>query len=383
MGKTVVKNVIKPVVLKEGSFGKRDLAKIKTTKIWQMCDLYKEQLEELFEMLYASEKDNKIKLSQFLKERLDPNPNLRGTWVYFPWRKILIHMLNEKDYFILRTNRNRELITLKEQKQLKNFTIGIAGLSIGSNIALASVHLGASQNLKIADFDNLATSNLNRVIFGLPEIGKNKAQLTAQKLYEINPFINLRVFDKGLTRETLDDFVSKQPKLNLVIDEIDDFEIKVRIRLMARKEMIPVLMVTSLGDGCLIDVERYDIDPKMKLFNGFLGNLSDKILKSKLTEEEKKKFAAQLVGIENIPTRALKSLLEIGKTLVGRPQLVTTVSVGVGVAGFLARKIALDEHCPSGRYLLHLRDAIFANSSKAPYAEDIGRKGIISQLMKG
>lgn len=370
----------RPLILREGDYIRADLEKLKKSKrIWKTSDIYKDQLSELFEINNPNQANNKLKSNNFLKARLSPNPNIKGAWVYFPWNGELVHMLNEKDYYDLRTNRNRELIYKEEQEKLQKFRVGIAGLSIGSNMALMLAHLGI-KNFKIADFDTLDTSNLNRVRSGIHEIGKDKASLTAQKLYEINPFTDQEVFGNGLTNEVLDDFLVGDKKLNLVIDAIDDFEIKIRLRMLAKKERIPVVMVTNLGDSCLVDVERYDLNPKTELFNGLLGQLPEEILKSRISEEKKKEFAAKIVGVDHVPGRALETLVKIGKTLVGRPQLAGTVSISAGIATYLVRKIALNTW-PSKRLLLHF-DSAFLDTKDASkiYDPERGRKNLIKKL---
>ena len=66
-----------------------------------------------------------------------------------------------------------------------------------------------------------------------------------------------------------------------------------------------------------------------------------------------------MVGRDNVPKRAVESIKEIGKTLVGRPQLMNTVTVASGIALFLARKIALGEKIKSGRILFKFDDLLF------------------------
>ncbi len=382
MGKEISNRFEKPLILREGDFKKRDLEKIRITrKIWKIIDVYKDQLSELFEILNPNQPQNGHRLSEFLKENSSPNPDLKGSWVYFPWTGLLVHMLNELDYYTLRTNRNKDIINDNEQKILKNFAVGIAGLSIGSNMALTLAHLGISKNLKIADFDTLTTSNLNRVPAGIHNIGLNKAVLAAQKLYDIDPFTDLQIFANGLNKQNLENFLAGKKKLSIVVDAIDDFEIKIHLRMVAKKLRIPVLMVTNLGDSCLVDVERYDLNQKTEFFNGLLGTLSKEILESKLTETDKTRFAAKIVGVEHIPTKALESLSKIGNALVGRPQLASTVSIGAGIATYIIRKIAVEGKWPSKRLLLHF-DSAFLDTKDASkiYDSEKGRENLIKNL---
>jgi tRNA A37 threonylcarbamoyladenosine dehydratase len=249
----------------------------------------------------------------------------------------------------VRTNRNRNIINEREQKKLAAATIGILGLSIGNGMAVSLAYNGIGGQMKIADFDKLSVSNLNRVRAGLGEIGNHKVDITTQQIYEVNPHAKLTSFSKGVKKQDLDSFLTKTPQVNIVLEAIDDFEMKIRVRLAAKKAKIPVVMLTNLGDSLLIDVERYDTEQNTKLFNGLIGQTAEEILSKPVTEEDKKKYALAIVGKENVPPRVLESVMKINKTLVGRPQVMSTVTIGSGVAAYVVRKILLGDKVVSGR----------------------------------
>src|SRR3989344_5890361 len=137
-------------------------------------------------------------------------------------------------------------------------------------------------------------------------------------------------------------------------DTIDDFHMKIRLRIEARKLRIPVVMLTSLGDNILVDIERFDLNTSLPLFHGLVGNVPEEILAGEITPEKEKEFAVKLVGREHIPKRAIASVMEIGKTLVGRPQLASTVFINGGLSAYLARKILLGDRTLSGRFVISL-----------------------------
>ena len=45
----------------------------------------------------------------------DPGSDLYGVWVYYPWSAYLLHILDEQEFFELRTSRNKYKITADEQ----------------------------------------------------------------------------------------------------------------------------------------------------------------------------------------------------------------------------------------------------------------------------
>ena len=76
-------------------------------------------------------------------------------------------------------------------RAMKSARIGIAGLGgLGSHIAEALVRSGVG-HLTLADFDTIELSNINRQIYTLSHIGRNKADAMPEILHRINPFCEI------------------------------------------------------------------------------------------------------------------------------------------------------------------------------------------------
>ena len=206
----------------------------------------------------------------------------------------------------------------------------------------------------LADFDELETPNLNRVRATLADVGTPKSRVVAQQIWDINPYASLHQFSSGVNEQNIDDFLGGNQPVTVVFDEIDDFKTKLRLRHASKLKRIPVVMLTGLGDSVLIDIERYDLEPELAIFNGLIGGLESEIMNSTITANDARRFAAQIVGIGNVPTRAIESLLEMGKTLIGRPQLGSTVAVESAIASYVVRQLLLSDSLTSGRYRLDL-----------------------------
>src|SRR3989338_9709688 len=148
-------------------------------------------------------------------EKLDLNKKYETVWVYYSWRNTIVHCLNKQDFKYLRTSRNQDLITKDEQNKFEKFRVGIAGLNVGNPGALC-LALEGDIEMKLADNDVLSLSNLNRFRAGLPDLGVNKAVLSARQMYEINPFARISVFPDGILPDTIDRFLGV-PKVDLLI----------------------------------------------------------------------------------------------------------------------------------------------------------------------
>jgi molybdopterin/thiamine biosynthesis adenylyltransferase len=346
---------IKPIILDAEEV---DLKEIKRKyKPLFIIDTYREQLEDYFLIKnpkYKFIKDYKDDFEIFLKKFLK-NKSLKesGKWIYFPWNKKVIHCLDEKLLFETRTARNVYLITKEEQIKFYRSKIGIAGLSVGSHIALTISMTGGAKYMKLADNDVISLSNLNRIRYPLESIGENKAIYCAKQIYEINPYADLKIYKEGITEKNIAEFLIK-PKIDILIEEMDDLYLKIKIRELAKKYKIPVIMATDHDNNILIDIERFDLDPNYPILHGLLGDLTSKDFKN-IPPKDLVKLTAKIAGAKFATPRMLKSLLEVGKTVYSWPQLGNAATLCGAVGAYLAKEIILkNKEIKSCRVLINI-----------------------------
>ena len=346
-----------------------------------IIDTYETQIKELFVLQNPWLNLNKPKLEQEFPAYRDAHfagrePWEVGVWVYLSWRDVLLHLLPDADFQHVRTARNRNLIPPEEQETYYNSTIGIAGLSVGNSCALALVLMGGGKRLRLADHDTLELTNLNRIRGSIADLTRPKVFMTAQQIYELDPYADLALYPEGLTEDNIEKFFDGPAALDVVIDEIDNLGMKLRIREEAAKRRIPVVMATDNGDSGLIDVEHYDLDPNTKPFH---GRLPEGII-ARIRAGEKiplpivgATIGEHLVGWNIVEPRMQRSLLEIGKTIPTWPQLGgAAVLNGVAVA-VVVRKILTGEPVIDGRAVLSLASALIPGYD-SPGEADARRK---------
>jgi hypothetical protein len=110
-----------------------------------------------------------------------------GTWVWYPWSQRLVHVLPREEFRLVRTDRNRSKIERPQQRRLLGNRIGIIGLSVGNSAAVTFALEGIGGAFKLADFDDVSLSNLNRLRAGVHHLGVNKAVICARQMFEIDP----------------------------------------------------------------------------------------------------------------------------------------------------------------------------------------------------
>ena len=266
-----------------------------------------------------------------------------GRWAYYPWRRTVVAVLGPRSFRAVRLDRNRNHITAAEQDRLAALSIGVAGLSVGHVIAHTLAAQGLCGRLRLADFDHLELSNLNRVPATVFDLGLNKAVVAARRVAELDPYLAVEVFYAGLTPDTVDGFVAE---LDIVVEECDGLQMKAAVRQAARERGIPVLMATS--DRGLVDVERFDQEPGRPILHGLLGDLDLGLLPG-MSSREKAQHILRHLEAERLSPRGAASLIEIERSLSTWPQLASDVVLGASALAEAVRRIGLGEQLRSGR----------------------------------
>ncbi|HIG58388.1 MAG TPA: hypothetical protein EYF95_07175 [Flavobacteriales bacterium] len=283
--------------------------------------------------------------------------NTYGCWVVYHWIGSAVRLLPEDEFVEVRTNRNKNRITREEQEGLALKTVGIVGLSVGQAAAFTIAMERSAGTIVLADFDELELSNLNRIRAGVHELGMPKWIVAARAISEVDPFINIEVFPKGVTEKNISSFIEK---CNVVIDACDGLAAKALIRLEAMERKIPVIMDTS--DRGMLDIERYDI---LTQDDGFLhGRIDYETMVSLKSRETWTPETLNLfVDFASASEKGRESLALMGTKLVGWPQLHSDVASGGAFAAESCRRLMLGENLPDIRLYIELDEQLSIQDS--------------------
>lgn len=333
-----------------------DLIQNKQADVLNRMDL---QIKELIEIenAHIQFKDHPGLMDRYINEFLDGKPmDDYGNMVYYPWLNTLVQILPEDEFIRVRTNRNYYKITPEQQRAFSGKSIGVIGLSVGQAIAIAAAQERIAGEIRVADMDDIELSNYNRLRAGLHQMGFSKASLAAQAIWEMDPYIKVRVFDKKLDESSIDSFIHDGGTLDAIIEECDSLDMKIIARVKAKEAGIPVVMDTN--DRGMIDVERFDLDPDYPLLHGLVGDLDMDKLKSLKTAEEKVPYLLPMIGIDETSLDLRASMLEIENTITSWPQLASSVALGSGAAVDVTRRILMGRNVKSGRYYVDVDQII-------------------------
>lgn len=281
-------------------------------------------------------------------------PEINFNWVYFPWRNSIAKIPDRENFIRLRTNRNQLKIKQEEQEALSKKTILCIGQSVGKTAAITLAMQRTCGKMIIADFDTLSLSNMNRLQASVLDIGKPKVQITAEQIWELDPYFELVIESQGITAGNIHRILEEH-QVDLIIEECDSLPIKLLTRQVAKQKRIPVVMETS--DKGMLDVERYDLDADYPIFHGKLNKYFDVKLDTN-NPEIKMNILKDLLDYDNISARLKESGQAMGKTIVAFPQLAQEVMLGGALISKISKRILLKRTANSGRYYLD-SDALF------------------------
>lgn len=149
-------------------------------------------------------------------------------------------------------SRNKGLISDSDQEKLKSARVAVAGLGgVGGIYVTALARLGIG-NLTIADNDIFEFVNINRQAGAYVSTkGKSKAEVMHNTTKDINPYIDIKVFNDGIGQKNIDEFLQG---VDVVLDGIDFFNIEDRLILFrkARQYKIPVITCAPIGFGAAL-----------------------------------------------------------------------------------------------------------------------------------
>ena len=125
---------------------------------------------------------------------------------------------NETDFYTELTARNAGVIDADAQAALRTATVLVAGCgSIGGAAVEPLARLGV-QRFLLADPGEYEVNNLNRQNATTADIGRNKAQVAAERIRAVNPSAQIKVFPQGITAEVAHELTAT---CDVVVDGVD------------------------------------------------------------------------------------------------------------------------------------------------------------------
>lgn len=149
-------------------------------------------------------------------------------------------------------SRNLGWVTAEEQSKLRGSRIAIAGLGGAGGfhlLTLARLGIGA---FTLAEFDSFEVANFNRQPGAtVSSLGRSKLEVMVEQARDINPELDIRVLDAGVTASNVDAFLADA---DVFVDGFDFFAFDARRVTFAgcATHGIPAVTAAPLGMGAAL-----------------------------------------------------------------------------------------------------------------------------------
>lgn len=203
-----------------------------------------------------------------------------------PWHRLALVTSNSK----LLTDPDGQLSWEQIRERLERAVVGFAGVSVGGNLLEGWLREARPKRVKLADPDWVELTNFNRGErmslrhlvaprsarfdranpYDVPRI--SKAEYAAYEAQLVDPYLEVDVYKEGLSRENIERFLlgdgANEPRLDILVEEMDHLELKVLVRQEARKHGIDVLMLSDFGHQAHVFWNPFRDEPDSSLGYG-------------------------------------------------------------------------------------------------------------------
>ena len=145
------------------------------------------------------------------------------------------------------------IIGEENTKKLNNSHVIIFGIGVVGSYVVEALTRAGIGTLSIVDFDKVDETNINRQIIATHStIGKKKIEAAKERILDINPNINLKIYDTFVSPDTIEKFDFSS--YDYVVDAIDNVTGKLLIIQRSIESNTPV--ISSLGTANKLDPSK-------------------------------------------------------------------------------------------------------------------------------
>lgn len=146
--------------------------------------------------------------------------------------------------------RTRLLLGNEKLERLHKATVLVVGLGAVGSYALEALARAGVGRLRLADFDKIKKTNINRQLLALHStIGRPKAEVARERVLDINPACDVKALEVFAAPESFETLFADRP--DIVIDAIDAVNPKTQLLAYCHGHGIPV--ICSLGAALRTD----------------------------------------------------------------------------------------------------------------------------------
>ena len=193
-----------------------------------------------------------------------------------------------------------ELLLGKEaMEKLSSSRVAVFGIGgVGGYVCEALVRSGVG-HFDLVDDDKVCLTNLNRQIIATRKtVGQYKTDVMKERILDINPDAEVRVYKCFFLPENADEFPFEE--YDYIVDAVDTVTAKIELVMKAQEKNVPI--ISSMGAGNKLDGSMFRVADIYKTKVCPLAKVMRRELKKRGVEKLK------VVYSEEMPTRPIEDM---------------------------------------------------------------------------
>ncbi|MDQ0795264.1 ThiF family adenylyltransferase [Streptomyces sp. B1I3] len=171
--------------------------------------------------------------------------------------------VDAETYYRSLTERNRGLIPDAVQERLRTATVLVAGCGSTGGAAVEPLARLGTGHFVLAEPGEYELNNLNRQSATHADIGRNKAEVAAERIRSVNPFAEVRVDTAGIRPDAPELLLDG---VDVVVDGVDvttlgGWQAKYALHVAAARRRLPVVSGYDLSGTQHVRFYDYRTDP--------------------------------------------------------------------------------------------------------------------------
>ena len=188
-------------------------------------------------------------------------------------------------------SRTQMLLGEAAMKKLKNSRVAVFGVGgVGGYVCESLVRSGVG-HFDLIDSDTVSLSNINRQIIATHRsVGQYKVDVMKERMLDINPDVDVKVYRCFFLPENADDFPFEE--YDYVVDAVDTVTAKIELVMKCKEKNVPI--ISSMGAGnklnasafLVADIYKTNMCPLAKVMRRELKKRGVRKLKVVYSEEK-------------------------------------------------------------------------------------------------
>ncbi len=153
-------------------------------------------------------------------------------------------------------SRTEILIGTEGLNKLNKSTVAVFGIGGVGTYAVEGLVRSGLGTIVLVDDDNVCLTNINRQIHATSKtIGQPKVEVMRQRILEINPKVNVEIYQKQYNSQTAEHLLSTD--YDYVVDAIDMVSAKLDLIERCKRQHIPI--ISSMGAGNKLNPTAFEV----------------------------------------------------------------------------------------------------------------------------